>query len=71
MCQAFPSFYSDFNEKLPLNSVSSDFYEKYIVDNRLFVSSHNSYCSLENCEFHILLIGLTFDQVLQRIIFIG
>ena len=64
MCQAFPSFYSDYNEKLLFNSVSSDFYEKYIVTHRFFVSSHNSYCFLENCEFHILLIGSTFDQVL-------
>ena len=31
------------------------------------VSTHNSYCSLENCEFHILLIGSSFDQILQRL----
>ena len=25
------------------------------------VSTHNSYCSLENCKFHLLLIGSSFD----------
>ena len=31
MYQAFPSFYSDYNEKSLFISVSCDFYEKYIV----------------------------------------
>ena len=48
-------------------SVSSDFYEKYIVTNNFCVSTHNSYCSLEDCKFHILLIGSSFDQILQRL----
>ena len=67
MCQALPSFYSEYCKKSLFNSVSSDFYEHYIVINNFCVSTHNSYCSLENCKFHILLIGSSFDQSLQRL----
>ena len=31
MCQALPSFYSDYNNKSLYISVSNEFYEKYIV----------------------------------------
>ena len=67
MCQAVPSFYSDYCQKSLFISVSSDFYEKYIVTQDYFVSIHSSYCSLENCNFPILLIGSSFDQILQRL----
>ena len=67
MCQALPSFYSGYNSKSLFISVSNDFYEKYIVTQDYCVSTHNSYCSLENCKFHILLIGSSFDQNLQRL----
>ena len=67
MCQALPSFYSDYCQKSLFISVSSDFYEKSLVTKNFWVSIHNSYCSLENCNFHILLIGSYFDQTLQRL----
>ena len=67
MCQALPSFHSEYCQKSLFISVSSDFYEKYIVTNNFCVSTHNCYCSLENCKFHILLIGSSFDQILQRL----
>ena len=67
ICQALPSFFSEYCQKSLFISVSSDFYEKYIVTNNFCVSTHNSYCSLENCNFHILLIGSFFDQILQRL----
>ena len=67
MCQALPSFSSDYCQKLLFISISGDFYEEYIVSNNFCVSTHNSYCSLENCNFHILLIGSSFDQILQRL----
>ena len=67
MCQALPSFYSDYCQKLLFISVFSDFSEKCIVTNYFCVSFHNYYCSLENCKFHILLIGSSFDQILQRL----
>ena len=64
MCQALPSFYSEYCQKSLFISVSSDFYEKYTVTNNFCVSTHSSYCSVENCKFHILLIGSSFDQIL-------
>ena len=67
MCQALPSFIQIIVKNRYSFSVSSDFYEKYIVTNYFSVSTHNSYCSLENCKFHILLIGSCFDQILQRL----
>ena len=67
MCQALPSFYSEYCQKSLFISVSSDFYENYIVTNNFCVSTPNSYCSLENYKFHILLIGSSFDQILQRL----
>ena len=67
MCQALPSFHSDYCQKSLFISVSSNLYEKKIVTNNFCVSTRNSYCSLENCKFHILLIGSSFDQILQRL----
>ena len=67
MCQALPSFYSEYCQKSLFISISSNFYEKYIVTNYFCVSTHNSYFSLENCKFHILLIDSSFDQILQRL----
>ena len=67
MCQALPSFYSDYNSKSLLISVSNDFYEKYIVTHDYCVSTHDSFCSLGNCKFHIILIGTSLSQILQRL----
>ena len=67
ICQALPSFYSDYRRKLLLISVSSDFYEKYIVTLDYCVSTHNSFCSLENCEFHLVLIGISLSQTFQKL----
>ena len=67
MCQALPSFYSDYCKKSQFISVSGDFYVKYIVTYDYCVSTHNSLCSLKNCEFHLVLIRLSSSQVLQRL----
>ena len=67
MCQALPSFYSDYCKKLLFISVSCDFYEKHIVTQDYCVSTHNSLCSLENCKFHLVLIGISFSQIFQRL----
>ena len=48
-------------------SVSSDFYEKDIVTHDYCVSTHNSLCSLENCKFHLILIGISLSQFCQRL----
>ena len=51
----FPAFIQIFVVKKSLFiSVSNAFYEKYIVTNNFCVSTHNSYCSLENLV-HLLI----------------
>ena len=67
MCQALPSFYSDYNSKSLFISVSNDFYEKYIVTQDFCVSIHDSFRSLGNCKFHIILIKTSLSQILQRL----
>ena len=67
MCQALPNFYSEINEKSLIISVSCDFYEKFLVTHSFCVSTHDFNFSLENCKFHILLNGSSFDQILQRL----
>ena len=67
MCQALASFYSDYKEKLVIISVSGDFYERHRVTHHICVSTHNSYCSFENCKFHIPLIGSSFIKFYQII----
>ena len=57
----------EYCQKLLFTSVSSDFFEIYIATNNFCVSSHKFYCSLENFNFHILLIGSSFDRYLQRL----
>ena len=65
MCQLFPAFIH--NEKSQLISISCDFHEKHTLTHSFSVSIHNSYFSLENCKFHNLLIGSSFDLFLQRL----
>ena len=67
MCQALSSFYSDYNSKSFFISVSNDFYEKCIVTQYYCVSTRNSFCSLGNCKFHIILFGTSLSQILQRL----
>ena len=67
MCQALPSFYSDYCKKMLFISFSSYFYEKYIVTHDYCVTTHNSLCPLENCKFHLVLIGIIFSQIFQRL----
>ena len=47
-------------------SVSENFYEKFIVTQDYCVSNHSSFCPVENCKFHLVLIGSLLDQILQR-----
>ena len=67
MCQVLPSFYSDYCKKSLFICVFSDFYEKYIVIYDYCVSTHNSLCSLENCKFDLVLIGISLSQTFQRL----
>ena len=61
MCQAYPTFYSDYNAKSFFISVSENFYEKFIVTQDYCVSNHS------NCKFHLILIGSSLDQILQKL----
>ena len=67
MCEALPSFYSDCNSKSLFISVSNEFYEKYIVTQDYYVSTHDFFCSLGNFKFHINLIGTSLSQILQKL----
>ena len=67
MCQVLYSFYSDYSKKSPFISFSNEFYQKYLVTNDYCVSTHNSLCFLENCKFHLFLIGTCFCQILRRL----
>ena len=31
------------------------------------MSTHEFFCSLESCKFHLILIGISFSEVLQRL----
>ena len=65
MCQAYPTFYSDYNAKCLF--VSENFYEKFIVTQDYCVSNHSSFCPVENCKLHLVLIESSLDQILQRL----
>ena len=67
MCQALPSFYSDYNIKSLFISVSNKLNKKYIVTQDYCVSTHDSFCYLGNCKFHIILIETSLSQILQRL----
>ena len=67
ICQAYPTFYSDYNAKSLFISVSENFYEKIIVTQDYCVSNHSSFCPVENCKFSLVLIGSSLDQILQRL----
>ena len=67
MCQAYPTFYSDYNAKTLFISVSENFYEDFFVTQDYCVSNHSSFCPVENCKFHLVLIGSSLDQILQRL----
>ena len=65
--QANPTFYSNYNAKSLFISVSENFYEKFIVTQDYCVSNHSSFCPVENCKFHLVLIASSLDQILQRL----
>ena len=67
ICQAYPTLYPDYNAKSLFISVSENFYEKFIVTQDYCVSNHSSFCPLENYQLHLVLIGSSLGQILQRI----
>ena len=67
LCQAYPTFKSDYNAKSLFISVSEKFYEKFIVTQDYCASNHSSFFRVENCKFLLVLIGSLLDQILQRL----
>ena len=67
MFQAYTTIYSDYNAESLFISVSENFYEKFIVTQDYCVSNHSSFCSVEMFKFHLVLIGSSLDQILQRL----
>ena len=67
MCQALPSFNSDYNNKSLFISVSNEFYEKDIVTQDFCVSTHDFFCFMGSCKFRLNLIGTSLNQILQTL----
>ena len=67
MCQAYPTFSSDYNAKYPFNYVSKNFYGKIIVTQDYCVSNQWSFRTMANCKFHLMVIGSSLDLILQRL----
>ena len=65
--KTLPSFYSDYSKKSLFISVANEFYENYLVTQDYCVSTHDLLCSSENCKFHLVLIGISVNQILQRL----
>ena len=63
----FPASVQTIMKKSLFISVTSDLYGKYVITNNFCVPTHNSYCSLENCKFNILLVGSSFDKNLKQL----
>ena len=63
-CQALPSFYSDYSKNCYLFLFPTSLTNIVIQD---FCVSHNYLCSLEKYKFHLVLIGTSFRQILQRL----
>ena len=57
MCQALPRSFSDYKKNHYLFLYPTSFEEKHIVTQDYFVSTHKTVCFLENCKFHLVLIG--------------
>ena len=67
MCQVLPHFYKKFCEKAFLISVFVKDYRPYILTSEYVVASHNSFCPLKTCRYHIVLISLSTEDLLQKL----
>ena len=63
LSQALSSFYSDYNKKTYFLFSTNSTKKKQDYG----VSTHDFFCSLESCKFHLILIGTTLSQILQRL----
>ena len=67
MCQVLPHFYKKFCEKALFISVSVKDYRPYILTSEYVVASHNSFCPLKTCRYHIVLISFSIGDLLQKL----
>ena len=67
MCQVLPHFYKKYCEKALFISVSVKDYRSYILTNEYVVASHNSFCPLKTCIYHIVLISSSTEDLLQKL----
>ena len=66
MCQVLPHLYKKFCEKALFISVSVKDYRPYILTSEYVVASHNSFCPLKTCRYHIVLIFFSTEDLLQK-----
>ena len=67
MCQVLPHFYKKFCEKALLISVSVKDYRPYTLTSEYVVASHNNFCPLKTCRYHIVLISFSIEDLLQKL----
>ena len=67
MCQVLPNFYKTFCEKALFIYVSVKDYRSYILINEYVVISHNSFCTLKTCRYHIVLISSSTEDLPQKL----
>ena len=67
MCQVLPQFYKKFCEKASYVSVSVKEYRPNILTSEYVVASHNSFCHLNTCRYHIVLISSSTEDLLQKL----
>ena len=48
-------------------SVSVKDYRPYILTSEYVVASHNSFCPLKTCRYHIVLISFSIEDLLQKL----
>ena len=67
MCQVSPHFYKKVCEKALFITVFVKDYGSYILTNEYVIISHNSFCPLKTCRYHIVLISSSTDDLLQKL----
>ena len=63
----YHTFTKKFCEKALLISLSVKDYRSYILISENIVASHNSFCPLKTCRYHIVLISSSTEDLLQKL----
>ena len=54
-------------QNLFLSLSQKTFMKNFFVTQDYCISNHSSFCQIENCKIHIVLIRISLDQILQRL----